>query len=79
MIWFLLFIVCSVIAITALVLFLGLGAVRAFAICAERSLAGFHDKHVVVASLYAILGGWFAYLVVQGILLACSFCQAVVR
>jgi len=76
MIWFLLFLLCSVVAIVALLAWLGLAALQAFATCMERSLGNFSNGHVVVAILYTVLGGWFAYLVAQGIFLALSFCQA---
>ena len=79
MIWLLLFLLCSVVAILALLAWLGLAAVQAFATCMERSLGSFANGHLIVASLYAVLGGWFAYLVAKGLYLTFSFCQAVAR
>jgi hypothetical protein len=76
---FILFLICSVLAIPALVVTLGLAVVQAHATCVERSLTGFAHGHVIVGLLYAILGGWFLYLACQGIYLACSFFTAVMR
>jgi hypothetical protein len=79
MIWFLLFLIGCVVAILALLVWLGIAAVQGALTCAERSLGNFAHGHVVVAALYALLGGWFLYLVCQGICLAGSFITAVLR
>ena len=82
MFWFTIFILgslCAIVAIIALVVWLGAALIQAVLTCAGRSLTGFADGHVLVALTYAILGGWFVYLVAQGLYLACSFITAVSR
>jgi hypothetical protein len=82
MIWLILSLlgaICAVIAIIALLLWLGLVSVEAFLECAGKALAGFSDKRSLIGLLYLILAGVFLYLIGNGLYLAWSFFTTVFK
>ena len=76
---FLLGLICVPICVLSGLIYLAAAAVQGLLTCAERSLASFADGHVISGLLYLIPGGLLLCAFIQGLYLACSFYQAVVR
>jgi hypothetical protein len=82
MLWFLLFLISilwTMVAIIAVILWLGVVAAQSLLTCAERSLTSFADGHAILGLLYLVPAALFVYALGDGLYLAFSFCQAVIR
>jgi hypothetical protein len=80
MIWFTIFLLgipCAVIAVAALLVWLGTGAILALLNCVEKSLTNFTDGHVIFALLYLVPTALLLCALVQGFCLTYSFVTTV--
>jgi hypothetical protein len=82
MIWFILFLtgaVFALIAVVALLVFLGATVVQGVLTCVEHVLENLNTGHIIVGLLYLIPTGPLICAVGQGVYLVCSFYAAVFK
>jgi hypothetical protein len=82
MLWFLIFLfglICVPLFLASGLLWLAASIVEALVTCLERSFAGFANGRLIVAALYLIPATAFTWAIGDGIYLACSFVQAVIK
>jgi len=67
------------VCVLSFIVWLGAAVISSFLDCVQKSLAGFTDGHAIIGLLYLIPVGMLLYAIGDGLYLAFSFCQAVLR